>query len=85
MVGREGKAAVGGCTEVVIKEPHYVPPVTGMEEMSVMVNDVKMNEGCHTTQGLLAQMMRWMQTMCQKLMDDVNGLFLVLWCHFCVM
>ena len=35
MVGREEKAAAGGCTEVVIKEPCYVPPVTG----TVMMND----------------------------------------------
>ena len=53
MVGREGKAAAGGCTEVVV-EPHSVLPVTGM----VMMNDVMMEEGCHATQGLLALMMR---------------------------
>ena len=32
MVGKGGKAAAGGCKGEVMKEPHYVPPVTGMDE-----------------------------------------------------
>ena len=30
-VGKGGKAAVGGCQGEVVKEPHYVPPVTGTD------------------------------------------------------
>ena len=36
-----------------------MPPVTGT---FVMMNDVRMNEGCHATQGLLALVMRWMHS-----------------------
>ena len=32
MVGKGGKAAAGGYWEEVMKEPHYVPPVTGTDE-----------------------------------------------------
>ena len=27
MVGKGGEAAAGGCTGVVVTEPHYMPPV----------------------------------------------------------
>ena len=36
-----------------------MPPV---QELSVTMNDVNMNEGCCTTQGLLAPVMGWMHT-----------------------
>ena len=32
MVGKGGKAAVGGYWGEVVKEPHYVPPVAGTDE-----------------------------------------------------
>ena len=49
-VWKGGKAAVGGYTGVVINESHPLPPVLEWG-MGVMM----MNEGCHATQGLLAQ------------------------------
>ena len=52
MAGKGGKAAVGGYWGVVMKGPCYVLPVLERnEEWDVIV----MNEGCHATQGLLAQ------------------------------
>ena len=39
MVGKGGKAAAGGYWGVVMKEPHYVPPVLEWEMMK-MVNNV---------------------------------------------
>ena len=32
MVGKGGKATVGGYWEEVVKEPHYMLPVTGTDE-----------------------------------------------------
>ena len=49
MVGKGGKAAVGGYWGTVMKGPHYVPPV--LEQWTV--NDVMDEWRCHASQGLL--------------------------------
>ena len=43
MVGNGGKAAVGGCTDVVIKRIPLFAACTGMEKM-MMMNDVMVND-----------------------------------------
>ena len=46
MVGNGGKAAMGGCMGVVIKEYHYVPPV--LEWKMMMMTVIVMSDmTCH--------------------------------------
>ena len=51
-VRKGGKAAVGGCMGVVIKESHYLPPVL-KEELMKTVNDVMDEWRIHASRGLL--------------------------------